>query len=458
MTTLVEKQHHYFNTGDTRDYHFRIEQLKKFREVIKANEKAILKAVYDDLGKHEFETYASELMTIYDELHYMIVNLRKLMKPTNKTFPLIRPFIDSEINYEPLGSILVISPWNYPISLAIVPIIGAIAAGNTVVLKPSEISGNTTEVLSSIISDNFDEEYLAVVQGDGEVTQELIEQGFDHVFFTGSTHVGREVMKTAAKHLTPVTLELGGKSPAIVAEDADLKKAAKRIVWGKTFNSGQTCIAPDYILVHESVKAKFIRLLQEAQLETFGENMLDNDNYTHMINEKHFDRMKELMANQTILHGGQTDRDSLRVALTLIDEPDADSPIMQEEIFGPLLPIISYNRITEVKTFIEERPKPLALYLFTKSDSLKEYVKTYISFGGGTINHTLVHYIDNNLPFGGVGHSGIGGYHGKHSFITFSNQKTVVDVTTLADVTLPYAPYKDWKVVIIKTYLKWFKK
>lgn len=456
MSRLIDKQREFFNTGVTREYEFRIHQLNRLRQVIKDNEKAILKAVYHDLGKHEFETYASELMTIYNELHYMITHLRKLMKPTKTTFPLIRPIINSQIEYEPLGSVLIISPWNYPVSLAITPIIGAIAAGNTIVLKPSEISGHVTQVLVKMISENFNDKYIAVVEGEAEETQELLDQGFDHVFFTGSTQVGREVMKTAAKHLTPVTLELGGKSPAIIAEDADLEKAARRIAWGKTLNGGQTCIAPDYVYVHRSVKQKFVRLLQEAQIDTFGPDMLNSEYYTHMISEDHFNHMKELMEGQTILHGGQTDKESLRVALTLIDEPDPDSPIMQEEIFGPLLPIISYDHITEVKRFVESRPKPLALYLFTESNSLKEYVKSYFSFGGGTINHTLVHYIDNTLPFGGVGHSGIGGYHGKHSFDTFSNEKPVVDVTTIADPSLLYAPYSDWKVDLIKTYLKWF--
>lgn len=457
MENIVKKQHAYFKQGDTREYDFRIKQLKKLRQIIKDNEKEIIKAIYQDLGKHDFETYASELMTIYDEFYYMISNLRKLMKPQNKTFPLLRPFVNSEIVLEPLGSVLIISPWNYPISLAIVPLIGAMAAGNTLVLKPSEITSHTANVLDKLLSENFEEDYLTVVQGDGETTQKLLEQDFDHVFFTGSTDVGREVMKTAAKNLTSVTLELGGKSPAIIAEDADLKKAAKRIAWGKSFNSGQTCIAPDYVLIHHSVKNKFIRLLQEAQQATFGEDMLNSIYYTHMINEKHFDRMNELMEDQTILHGGRSNRQNLKVELTLIDSPDLDSPIMQEEIFGPLLPIISFDHFTEVKKIIEDRPKPLALYLFTESDSLKDYVKKYISFGGGVMNHTLLHYSNRELPFGGVGHSGIGSYHGRHSFNTFSNQKPIMDITTMADTSLPYAPYSDWKVELIKTYLRWFK-
>lgn len=450
---ILDEQRHFFHSGVTLDYTFRIKQLKKLKDMIQSNEKQFISALEKDFNKPPFETYISEIQMTYDEINYLIKNLKRLMKPEKVRTPLVNFYSISKIFKEPLGSILIISPWNYPITLALTPLAGAIAAGNCAVLKPSEISSHTSQLLHKLISSTFSPNYIRVVEGGADTTQNLIKLGFNHCFFTGSTAVGKEVMKTASETLTPVTLELGGKSPCIVAEDADLVKAAARIVWGKFLNAGQTCIAPDYLLVHESVRDELIRLIKEV-IERFYQNQpLNNPDYPGIINEKHFNRLNKLMTGHTIIYGGHSNYQSLKIHPTLILEPAMDSDIMNEEIFGPLLPIITYSDINKVVSSLKKRDKPLALYLFTQSKETKNYVMKNVSFGNGAINDTMIQFANINMPFGGVGMSGMGHYHGKYSFYTFSHQKSVSEKSNLFDIPIRYAPYNDKLMTIIKKTL-----
>lgn len=446
------KQSHedFFETDVTLSYEFRRDMLLRFKEMMSQNKERIAAALAADFGKAYFEAYATEILMIYDELNYMLKNLKGLMKAKRVPTSLVHFYSKSQIISEPYGNVLIISPWNYPYTLSFVPMIGAMAAGNTVVLKPSETTPHSSALMKEMIAESFPPEYITVVEGEAETTQNLIQDNFDYVFFTGSGQVGREVMKTASATLTPVTLELGGKSPAIVTEDADLVKAAVRIAWGKTVNAGQTCIAPDYVLVHESVKTRFVLLVQKAFEKLYGLDVFGNDDFPSIINDKHFERIQGLFADETILYGGQVDGDTRKIAPTIVDEPALDSKIMQEEIFGPVLPVISYGSLDEVFAVIRDREKPLALYLFTENDSVKEYVSEHLSFGGGAINDTLIHFANNNMPFGGVGGSGMGGYHGKYSFETFSHAKGITEKTTRFDLPFRYPPYTDFKEKVIR--------
>ncbi|GAA0488634.1 aldehyde dehydrogenase [Alkalibacterium sp. s-m-22] len=448
IETIAKKQRNYFYQGETLSVDFRKKQLMKLKKTLIAHQDDIVEAVHKDFGKSSFETYVTEIQVVYDEINYMLKNLKKLAKPQKVRTPLLHFYSKSKIMHDPLGTVLIISPWNYPLALALTPLAGAIAAGNCAVIKPSEVSSHTSALISKIITENFDEQYLTVYEGEADTTQTLLKQGFDHCFFTGSTEVGKKIMQTASETLTPVTLELGGKSPCVVTEDADIVKAACRIVWGKFVNAGQTCIAPDFVLVHESVKHRLILMIQEVLRRFYGEQPLENDDYARIITEKHFDRLVGLMDNESILHGGEYSRDTLSIAPTLVDDPDWDSQIMTEEIFGPLLPIIGYDSIVDTVHTLQDRPKPLAFYLFTESEVYKEFVMGSLSFGGGCINDTLIHFANLNMPFGGVGHSGMGNYHGKYSFDTFTHSKSVTEKTTLFDIPLRYPPYSskvmDW--------------
>lgn len=442
---IKQEQQEFFDTGLTLDYNFRLEMLLRFKEMMNQNKDKIAQAMEADFGKAYFETYATEVLMIYDELNYMIKNLKKLMQDRSVSTSLVHFYSKSKMHKEPYGNVLIISPWNYPFSLSLVPVIGAMAAGNTVVLKPSEMTPKSSALMKDMLEEFYTPEYLGVIEGEADTTQKLIKDNFDYIFFTGSTEVGRSVMKSASETLTPVTLELGGKSPTIVAEDADLVKAAVRIAWGKTVNAGQTCIAPDYVLVHESVKNRFIVLLQQAFTKLYGEDVFQNDDFPSIINEKHFNRIKGLFEAEEIVYGGKSDLATRKIEPTIVDEPLLSSEIMNEEIFGPVLPIISYSSIDEVINIIRSREKPLALYLFTESRGMKHYITKHISFGGGSINDTLIHFANTNMPFGGVGSSGMGGYHGKHSFDTFSHTKGIMEKTTLFDVPFRYPPYTEFK-------------
>ncbi|AMA49076.1 MULTISPECIES: aldehyde dehydrogenase [Flavobacterium] len=411
-------------------------------------------ALYKDFKKPRFESMISETEYIINELRYTIKKLDSWAKP-KRVFPSLLNFPSADYLYsEPYGKILIISPWNYPIQLAFSPLIAAVAAGNKVTLKPSELTPNSSSIISKIVRETFEIDQVVVITGDYTIAQDLLSKRWDYIFFTGSVPVGKIVAKAAAENLTPVTLELGGKSPSIVDQTADLKLAAKRIIWGKIFNAGQTCIAPDYLIVHKSIKEKMIpHLIQEIQ-NALGSSMQESEDFARIINLKNWKRQQSFLENQTILFGGQTNETDLYVSPTLLDEPNLESSVMKEEIFGPILPIISYTTKEELYKIVNRFEKPLALYLFTKDKSFEKDLLSEISFGGGCINDTLSHFSNKNLPFGGVGHSGIGAYHGKLGFETFSHQKSIVKKSNWIDLPFRYAPYKG-KFQMVKKILKW---
>ncbi len=432
------------------DIHFRKEALKKLFHCIKKYESEIVAALYADFKKPEFEAILTETNIVYSELQLTIKNLNSWAKP-KKVWPNLLNFPSSDAIYsEPYGNVLIIAPWNYPFQLAICPLIGAVAAGNKVTLKPSELASNTSNILSKIILEVFDKNHVEVIEGGVDVAEKLLAKRWDSIFFTGSVAVGKIVAKAAAEHLTPVTLELGGKNPCIIDETANIPLAAKRIIWGKMVNAGQTCIAPDYLLVHPKVKEKLIACLKKEIASAYGENPINSSDFARIISTKNWQRQVDLLKNQTIIHGGQTDEKTLYIAPTLIDEPKWDSQLMQEEIFGPILPLLSYKTYSDIENSISKFEKPLSFYLFSEN---KAFIKTVIkncSFGGGCINDTVVHFGNHRLPFGGVGHSGMGSYHGKRSFDTFSHKKSVLKKGTWLDIPMRYAPYKN--------KLKWLKK
>ncbi|WP_420321415.1 aldehyde dehydrogenase [Flagellimonas sp.] len=439
---FYEKQQAFFLTQKTRNLSFRRDALKRLRNEIVKQEDAIAEAIYADFKKPRFETFIAETQFVLAEINTMIKNLEFWAQPERISGNLANFPSRNYICREPLGQVLVIAPWNYPFQLIMAPLVGAIAAGNTVVAKPSELTPNTAEIVKKIIQNVFDPEHVAVVLGGVEVSQELLSKRWDHIFFTGSPQVGRIVYESAAKHLTPVTLELGGKNPCIVDETASISLTAKRIVWGKSLNLGQTCLAPDYLLVHHSVKDKLIQKLKDKIVEAYGENQTESQDLARIVNERHYDRLKSLLKGQHILYGGETVDEDNFIGLTLIDEPDLDSPLMQGEVFGPILPIFSYKNQSDIDAIVKRYEKPLAAYLFSnKRAAQKEFIARY-GFGGGVINDTVIHIANKKLPFGGVGHSGVGAYHGKTSFDVFSHKKAIVKRGRWIDPPLRYAPYK----------------
>jgi aldehyde dehydrogenase (NAD+) len=450
---LLEKQRKFFRTGKTRSVAFRIEQLRKLKQAIKAHEAEILDALKADLGKAPFESYAAEMGLPFEEINHTIKHLHSWAAPDHVDTPLVQFLSSAKIYHEPLGQVLIIAPWNYPFQLTIAPLIGAIAGGNTVVLKPSEISAHTSRLVAKIIRQIFPEEYVAVVQGGIQVNQQLLEHRWDHVFFTGSPTVGKIVMQAAARHLTPVTLELGGKSPCIVDRKVNVKVAASRIVWGKFFNTGQTCIAPDYLLVHKDVKDSLLAEMQKEIINFYGEDAQKSPDYGRIINEKHFLRITGYLADGDIYYGGKTDPSERYISPTILTNVSPEAPIMQDEIFGPLLPVLEYTDLDQAITFVNSRPHPLALYLFTTSEATERKVLDNTHSGGGCVNDTLVHLSFPDAPFGGVGNSGMGQYHGKWSFETFTHARTILKKANFPDSRLRYAPYKD-KLKLIKLLMK----
>ena len=450
MMQVKAEQEMFLRSGITLDVNFRIKQLKRLKEAIKAHDVLIYDALKKDLNKPVFESYVTELGSVYSEIDYMIKHVKDWAKPKRVPTSLAHFYSKSHIYQEPYGRVLIIAPWNFPIQLSFVPLVGAMAAGNCVVLKPSELAPYTARVIQQIIESVFAREYVAVEQGDGKVSQQLLKEGVDYCFFTGSTQVGKAIMETASQTLTPVTLELGGKSPVIVAKDTNIKHAAQRIVWGKFTNAGQTCIAPDYLLVDEVIRDDLISAIIEVIEEYYTKKPLENSDYSKMINKRHFKRVKKLMKNQSVIYGGGSNKEMLTIEPTLVLEPELDTELMQEEIFGPILPILTYREVSQAVEFIRSKDKPLALYLFTQDKALKEYIIKNLSFGGATINDTLIHQSNYNLPFGGVGASGMGQYHGKYSLETFSHPKSVIEKTDLFDIKLRYPPYKDWALKFIK--------
>lgn len=445
---VLEKQRDYFASGETKAIDFRIQQLKKLYQAIEDYEDEILEALHEDLNKVGFEAYATEIGLVLEEITYLLKNMKKFLKPKRVRTPLSQFPSVSRVYKEPYGQVLIIAPWNYPFLLTISPLVGALAAGNTAVIKPSEFAPATSAILKRIIEKTFDPAYVTVVEGAVEVNQSLLTKDFDFIFFTGSTEVGKIVMEKASQHLTPVVLELGGKSPAIVDETADIKMAAKRIAWGKGINAGQTCVAPDYVLVQEEVKAELIQELMKYFTEFFGEDAEKNDEYPKIINEKHYQRLTALVETGEVIYGGQQNDNSRQLNLTMMDQVSWDDPIMQEEIFGPILPILSYKNLDEAIGAIKARPKALALYLFTESKAIEERVLTEVSFGGGAINDTLTHLASPYMGFGGVGQSGMGNYHGKDSIDTFSHSKSILKKSSWIDLPFRYPPYETSKKLL----------
>lgn len=447
---LLEKHRTYFRSGATRSLSFRIHQLETLKKILKEHEEELVSAVYKDFKKPEMETYATELGILHDEISYTIRKLRKWIKPKRVPGTLINFPSSNYMVADPYGTVLIIAPWNYPIQLALLPMVGAIAAGNTVVIKPSELSKNTSSVLKKIIAAWFKEEFVAVVEGGVEVNQDLLAQDFDYIFFTGSTRVGKIVMEAASKHLTPVTLELGGKSPCIIDGTAKIKTAAKRIAWGKFINAGQTCVAPDYVLVHSSVKDEFLQELKNAIMEFYGVNPKLSPDYARIINEDHFQRLCSYLKDGEVYAGGRFDEKECYLEPTILTGVKSESSVMKEEIFGPILPVQEFNSIADSIHLVNSKSRPLALYLFTENTTTERLVLKECSFGGGAVNDVVAHLGNRNLPFGGVGNSGMGKYHGKSSFDTFSHTKSIMKKPTWLDIPFRYAPYKG--------KLKWIKK
>ena len=433
---------------------YRKETLIKLLNVIMTQEKEIIDALYSDFRKPAFEAVLTETNYVISELKDTVKNLHKWAKP-KKVFPSILNFPSTDYIYkEPYGKVLIIAPWNYPFQLALCPLISAVAAGNQVILKPSELTPKTSGIIATIIEKVFSINHVEVVQGGLEVSQKLLAQRWDYIFFTGSVPVGKIVAKAAAENLTPVTLELGGKNPCIIDNTANLKLAAKRIVWGKFINAGQTCIAPDYILIQKDMKSHFMEFMKLEIEKAYGENPKLSPDYARIINEKNWLRLANMIDENKVVFGGQTDIEDRYISPTLIDESTVDSLIMKDEIFGPLLPILSYENDAEINTIISKYEKPLSLYVFTEDKKFAQKIIKNYSFGGGCINDTVVHFSNKRLPFGGVGHSGIGAYHGSLSFDTFSHRKAIVKKANWLDLPIRYAPYKD-KLVSIQKLLKW---
>ncbi len=428
--------------------------LKKLLANVIKYEDEIIKALYDDFKKPAFEAVATETSYIISDLKDTISNIDSYCKPKKVNFNLLNFPSNDYIISEPYGKVLIIAPWNYPFQLAICPLVAAVAAGNTVVLKPSELTPHTSAIIAKIVAESFEKNHVSVEQGGQEKSTELLSQRWDYIFFTGSVAVGKIVAKAAAVNLTPVTLELGGKSPCIVDQTAKMALTAKRIVWGKFINAGQTCIAPDYILVHQSVKANLISELKNEIIKAYGSDIINSPDLARIINLKNWERLVGYIQSDKVIFGGETEKQTLFISPTLIDEPELKSDIMQNEIFGPLLPIISYQNESELKAIIESYEKPLSLYVFTERTDFANEIMNQFSFGGGCINDTIMHIANKRLPFGGVGHSGMGAYHGKYSFDTFSHKKSISKKGTWLDVPLRYAPYKD-RVTTLRKLFKW---
>ena len=450
---IVSKQRAFFRTGKTKDYGFRKEQLKKLKDGIKKYEQQLVQALFDDLHKPSMEAYATELDVSVEEINYVVENLGQWMEPEPVSTPLFFQPGRSETLYEPFGVALIIAPWNYPVKNLVGPLIGAMCAGNTAVVKPSEISPATSKVIADMVADQFDPAYITCIEGGVPETTELLKERFDYLLFTGGTEIGRIVYQAAAKHLTPVTLELGGKSPTVVDEKVNLKIAAKRIVWGKFLNAGQTCIAPDHIYVHNKHRAEFISLVKKYIGEFWADTKNSKD-LGRIISSRHFERISKMITGDVVV-GGETDAATKFISPTVIDNVTADHPAMQEEIFGPIMPVMGFDSMDEVINNINDGEKPLALYVFTSSGKTKKRFVQETSSGVVLFNDLIVHGGHAGLPFGGVGNSGIGAYNGKIGFETFSHKKPIMYRSPLGDVAQKYPPYTDGKIGFIRFAIKW---
>lgn len=451
---LFNKQKAYFKTYETIDINFRIQSLIKLQSAIKKYEKEIINALYQDLGKSEYESYMCEVGLVYSEITYMLKNIRKFTRNHTVNTPLAHLASHSYTKASPCGNTLVMSPWNYPFLLTLDPVVDAIAAGNTVIVKPSAYSPYTGEVVKKLIEDTFDEKYIAVVLGGRKENAALLDLKFDMIFFTGSEFVGKEVLRHAAENLIPCVLELGGKSPCIVEKTANIPLAAKRIIFGKFINSGQTCVAPDYILCDASIKEKLIEeLIKQIKIQ-YGDNAVDNPSFGKIVNEKHYDRLLGLINQEKLVFGGSGDRSKLKINPTILDNVTLDDAVMQEEIFGPILPIMTYDNFDEVYDFVNDKKKPLALYLYSEDKQIIKLVSERIQFGGGCINDCIIQVATSEMGFGGVGESGMGSYHGYEGFKAFSHTKSIIDKKTWLDLPMRYQPYQEKYRKILKMFLK----
>ncbi len=444
----------YYHNGNTKSYSFRKKQLLELKKAIKRKEADIVQALSKDLHKSAMETYTTEIGFVYEEINYTLQHLKEWMQPETVSTPMIAQPSSSKIYKDPLGITLIIAPWNYPLQLILAPLVGSIAGGNCTILKPSEETPHICKVIEELINETFDKKYITVINGEGAtVVPQLMEFPFNHVFFTGSVAVGKKIMAMAAKHLTPVTLELGGKSPCIVDETANLKIAAKRIVWGKFINAGQTCVAPDYILVHHTVKNKLCDLIKEAVLKFYGDDPKKSSDYPRIINAKRFNTVSDFFKNGKIIFGGETDLSELYISPTLLDNITWEDEIMQQEIFGPVLPVLTYQNITDVPSLVNKNAYPLALYIFTGSKKNEKFIIENIRFGSGCVNDTLMHLSNPSIPFGGIGTSGSGNYHGKFSFDTFTHTKGMLKTSTWLDIPFRYPPYGK-KEKLVRMFMK----
>ena len=447
---IIRRQREFFYTGATLNIDFRIEALKKLQASIQAHQEQIDAALKADLGKSSFESYMCESGLVLSEITYLLKHIRSLSREKTVHTPLAQFHSRSFQKPSPYGVSLIMSPWNYPFLLTFDPLADALAAGNTAVLKPSAYSPATGAVICEIVRECFPEHHVAVVMGGRAENACLLQEHFDYIFFTGSQSVGKEVMRKASEHLTPVTLELGGKSPCIIDKSANLKLAAKRIVFGKYLNCGQTCVAPDYVYCHSEVKDKFLEQIRKQIRKQFGKAPLDNKNYGKIINQKHFDRIQGLIDSSKVICGGNVRPKTLQIEPTVMDKVTFEDAVMQEEIFGPVLPILVVENMDEAQRFVQNREKPLACYIFTSSRKTRRKFVCYTSFGGGCVNDTVMHLTTPELPFGGVGNSGMGAYHGKRSFETFSHQKSILDKSQIVDIPVRYQPYRMWKKAVIR--------
>jgi aldehyde dehydrogenase (NAD+) len=450
---VINRQRNYFNSNITKNVSFRLSKLKVLKDAIIKNEDKILKSVKIEMNRPDVEAYVSEIGLLLNEIDYMLNNLKSLAKPKKVRTPLVHFLAKSYIYQEPYGVVLIIGPWNYPFQLIVSPLIGAIAAGNCSILKPSETSSFSSRIISRIIKDNFNREFISVLEGGVEITKLLLSMNFDYIFFTGNSNVGKVVMKAASENLIPVTLELGGKCPCIVDKDINVDYTAKRIVWGKFFNAGQTCVAPDYLLVNKVVKKKLVNKINNYIEEFYSKEPSKNPDYARIINIKQFKRLTKLLNEGKIVTGGTINEEELYIAPTIIDNISLGSEIMKNEILGPILPILDFYELKDAISIVNSKPKPLALYFFSKDKYKQNMIIKNTSSGGVCINDTVIHFATTHLPFGGIGQSGMGNYHGKASFNTFSHEKSILMKSFLFDINIRYPPYSD-KLKLLKRFLK----
>lgn len=456
IESQYQRQRTFFDGGGTSSYKVRRQQLKTLYKLVHENESAILKALDQDFGKPPMEAFATEVGIVLEEINYALQHLERWMQPKRVDTPLLTAFSKSTIYYQPKGVVLIIAPWNYPFQLAMSPLIAALAAGNTAIVKPSELTPNTAILIEELLQKYFAAEWVCVVQGEGaSVVPQLINTlHFDHIFFTGSVPVGREIAKLAAPKLIPVTLELGGKSPVIVDETANFKVAAQRIALGKWMNAGQTCVAPDYLLLQEDIADQFLQTLKEVYASFSGGSYLENERYARLVSEKHLKRQEKMLEGAEIVYGGKVDYNTRKMELTMVKVKEADHALLQEEIFGPVLPVLTYKTKEEARDMIRKNPDPLALYLFSTKRNRQKYFVENLRFGGGMINGTLMYLSNPELPFGGIGTSGMGNYHGHQGFLTFSHQKSVMKQPNWFNPSFIYPPHKSWALKLMRWVMR----